>query len=161
MDYLKNRTDITPHARATKSQSDVLKRVRDLDSEYPGSTFEKVLKSYGEDGKFLVLVDGPFSNHSDDAAILTDFIVRVRACRVIQQRNLSPKLALALVRNSLVQSLGLMSSLLWARHINGRFRDAVARSPRHQVTEDQNFTFEDTFPDPWRGGYLGSFVPGA
>ena len=155
------RTDITPHARATKFQSDVLKRVRDLDSAYPGSTFEKVLKSYGEDGKFLVLVDGPFSNLSDDVAILTDFIARVRACRMIQQRGLSPKLALALVRNSLDQSFGLMSSLLWARHINGRFRDAVVRSPRHRVAEDHNFTFEDTFPDPWRGGYYGSFVPGA
>lgn len=107
------------------------------------------------------MVDGPFSNLSDDVAILTDFIARVRACRMIQQRSLSPKLALALVRNSLVQSFCLMSSLLWARHINGRFRDAVVRSPRHQVAEDQNFTFEDTFPDPWRGGYHGSFVPGA
>jgi hypothetical protein len=37
------RTDITPHARATKFQSDVLKRVRDIDLAYPGSTFEKVL----------------------------------------------------------------------------------------------------------------------
>ena len=139
----------------------MLKRVRDLDSTYPGSTFEKVLKSYGEEGKYLVLVDGPFSNLSGDVAILTDFIARVRACRVIQQNNISPKLALALVRNSLVQSFGLMSSLLWARHINGRFRDAVVRSHRHQAAEDQNTTFEDTFPDPWRGGYHGSFVPGA
>jgi hypothetical protein len=155
------RTDITPDARAAKFQSDVFKRVRDLDSTYLGSTFEKVLKSYGEEGKYLVLVDGPFSNLSGDVAILTDFIARVRACRVIQQRNISPKLALALVRNSLVQSFGLMSSLLWARHINGRFRDAVVRSHRHQAAEDQNASFEDTFPDPWRGGYHGSFVPGA
>jgi hypothetical protein len=156
------RTDITPDARAAKFQSDVFKRVRDLDSTYLGSTFEKVLKSYGEEGKYLVLVDGPFSNLPGDVAILTDFIARVRACRVIpQQRNLSPKLALALVRNLLVQSFGLMSSLLWARHINCRFLDAAVRSPRHQVAEDQNFTFEDTFPDPWRGGYHGSFVPGA
>ena len=155
------RTDITPSAHATKFRSDVLKRVRDLDLAYPGSTFEKVLKSYGEDGKYLVLVDGPFSNLPDDAAILTDFIARVRAFRMIQQRSFSPKLALALVRNSLVHSFGLMSSLLWARRLNGRFRDEAVRSPRHQVAEDQNFTFENTFPDPWRGGYHGSFVPGA
>ena len=56
------RTDITPNARAVQFQSDVSKRVRDLDFEYPGSTFEDVFKSYGEKGKYLVLVDGPFSN---------------------------------------------------------------------------------------------------
>ena len=156
------RTDLTPDARAALFQSDVLKRVRDLDSTYPGSTFEEVLKSYGEDGKYLVLVDGPFSNLSGDVAILTDFIARVRACRVIQQRNISPKLALALVRNSLTQSIGSMSSLLWARHIIGRFRDAVVRAPRQQAAEDQNNHFDGVFlTDPWRGGYHGSFVRGA
>ena len=41
-------------------QSDVKKRVRDLDAQFPGSTFERVLNSYGADGKYLVLVDGPF-----------------------------------------------------------------------------------------------------
>jgi hypothetical protein len=157
------RTDMTPDARAAHFHSDVLKRVRDLDLSYPGSTFEEVLKSYGEDGKYLVLVDGPFSNLSGDVAILTDFIARVRACRVIQQRNISPKLALAIVRNSLTQTFGLISSLLWARHIVGRFRDAVVRAPRQhqQAAEDQNNHFDDIFPDPWRGGYHGSFVPGA
>ena len=137
------RTDITPDARAVQFQSDVLKRVQDLDSEYPGSTFEEVLKSYGEDGKYLVLVDGPFSNLSEDASILADFIARVRAFRVVQQRNIPPKLALALVRSSLIQSFGLMSSLLWARHINGRFRDAVVRTSRQQAADDQNSNFDD------------------
>jgi len=46
------RTDMTPDARAAHFHSDVLKRVRDLDLSYPGSTFEEALKSYGENGKY-------------------------------------------------------------------------------------------------------------
>jgi hypothetical protein len=57
---------MTPNARAQKFQSDVEKRARDLDSKYPGSTFTQRLKSYGKDGKYLVLVVGPFANLSDD-----------------------------------------------------------------------------------------------
>ena len=140
----------------------VEKRVRDLDTEFPGSTFERVLNSYGLESKYLVLVDGPFSNLSGDVTVLTDFIARVRALRLIHQRNVSPKLALALVRNSLVQCFGLMSSLLWARHIIVRFRDAVVRTPpRRQVVADLDPIPDDTFPGPWRGAYFGSFVPGA
>jgi hypothetical protein len=155
------RLDLSPDARAAQFQSDVEKRVRDLDAQFPGSTFERVLNSYGADGKYLVLVDGPFSNLSGDVMVLTDFIARVRSLRLIQQRNISPKLALALVRNSLVQSFGLMSSLLWARHIIVRFRDAVVRTPRRQVAADQNSVPDDIFPDPWRNAYFGPYVPGA
>jgi hypothetical protein len=68
------RLDLAPNARAAQFQSDVEKRVRDLDAQYPGSTFERVLNSYGADGKYLVLVDGPFSNFSGDIAVLTDLI---------------------------------------------------------------------------------------
>ena len=155
------RLDLAPDARAAQFQSDVEKRVRDLDAQFPGSTFERVLNSYGADGKYLVLVDGPFSNLSGDVMVLTDFIARIRSLRLIQQRNISPKLALALVRNSLVQCFGLMSSLLWARHIIVRFRDAVVRTPRRKVAVDQNSVPDDIFPDPWRNAYFGPFVPGA
>ena len=155
------RLDLAPDARAAQFQSDVERRVRDLDTEFPGSTFERVLNSYGAEGRYLVLVDGPFSNLSRGVSVLTDFIARVRALRLIQQRDMSPKLALALVRNSLVQCFGLMSSLLWARHIIGRFRDAVVRTPRRQVASDQDILPDDNFSDPWRGAYFGSFVPGA
>ena len=86
----------------------------------------------------MVLVDGPFSNLSGGVSVLTDFIARVRALRLIQQRKISPKSALALVRDSLVQCFGLMSSLLWARHIIVRFRDAVVRTPRRQAAADQD-----------------------
>ncbi len=107
----------------------------------------------------MVLVDGPFSNLSGDVTVLTDFIARVRSPRLIQQRNISPKLALALVRNSLVQCFGLMSSLLWARHIIVRFRDAVVRTPRRKVAADQNSVPDGIFPDPRRNAYFGPFVP--
>ena len=53
---------MTPNARAQKFQSDVEKRVHDLDSKYPGSTFSQRLKSHGKDGRYLVLVVGPFAN---------------------------------------------------------------------------------------------------
>ena len=54
-----------------------------------------------------------------------------------------------------------MSSLLWARQIIVRFRGAVVRTPRRQVAADQDILPDDIFPDPWRGAYFGSFVPGA
>ena len=135
---------------------------RDLVAEFPGSTLERVLKSYGVEGKYLVLVDGPFSHLSGGVTVLTDLIARVRALRLIQQRDMSPKLALALVRNSLVQCFGLMSSLLWARHITDRFRDAEDRTPRRQAAADQDPAPDDIFPDDLlRGAYFGSFVSGA
>ena len=68
---------MTPDARAQKFQSDVEKRARDLDSKYPGSTFTQRLKSYGKDGRYLVLVVGPFANLSEDFMVLCDFLGRV------------------------------------------------------------------------------------
>jgi hypothetical protein len=155
------RMDLTPNARADQFQSDIQRRTQELDSAFPGSTFEQVRKSYGEDGKYLVLVDGPFSNLSGDVTVLTDFIARVRARRMIQHRKISPQIALAVARNSLVQSFGLMASLLWARHIVSRFRDAVVRAPQNQSAAELDSNTDYQFPDPWRGGYHGRFVPGA
>jgi hypothetical protein len=57
---------ITPNARAQQVQADTDKRAHDLDFKYPGSTFTQVLKSHGKDGRYLVLVVGPFANLSDD-----------------------------------------------------------------------------------------------
>ena len=61
--------------------NDALRRARKLDAEYPGSSFEQTLMSYGRDGKFLVLVDGPFGNLSEGFNVLVDFLARVRAFR--------------------------------------------------------------------------------
>ena len=108
-----------------------------------------------------MLVDGLLSYLSGDVMVFSDFIARDRSLRLIQQRNISPKLALALVRNSLVQCFGLMSSLLWARRIILRFRDTVVRTPRRKVAVDQNSVPDDIFPDPRRNAYFGPFVPGA
>ena len=49
-------------AREQRFLNDVLRRARNLDAKYPGSSFEQTLMSYGQNGKYLVLVDGPFAN---------------------------------------------------------------------------------------------------
>ena len=46
-------------AREQRFLNDVLKRIRTLDSKFQGSTFEQTLKSFGLNGKYLVLVDAP------------------------------------------------------------------------------------------------------
>ncbi len=74
---------MTPNTRAQNFQSDVEKRVHDLDPKYPGSTFTQRLKAHGNDGITLVLVFGPFANLSDDFMVLCDFLGRVRALRTI------------------------------------------------------------------------------
>jgi hypothetical protein len=57
---------------------------KNLDLKYPGSTFTQVLKSHDKDGRYLVLVVGPFANHlSDDFMILWDFLGRARALKPI------------------------------------------------------------------------------
>ena len=103
---------MTPNARAQKFQSDVEKRVRDLDSKYPGSTFTQRLKSYGKDGKYLVLVVGPFANLSEDSMFLCDFHGCVRALRTTLAINRPCKLA-------------YFGSLALARLILGHFHDDV------------------------------------
>jgi hypothetical protein len=96
-----------------------------LDLKYPGSTFTHVLKSHGKDGRYLVLVVGPFSNLSDDFMVLCDFLGRARALKAINSWNISPKHALTMKRHSLVSHFGHLASLVWAKLILGRFRDDV------------------------------------
>jgi hypothetical protein len=151
---------MTPNARAQKFQSDVEKRVRDLDSKYPGSTFTQRLKSYGKDGKYLVLVVGPFANLSDDFMVLCDFLGRVRALRAINSWNINPKHALAMNRHILITRFGHLAALAWARLILSRFRDSVL--PNFSHTAHDSGAFSNTcFCDPHRGGYRGRHVPGA
>ncbi len=59
----RNRFNLTP------------KNAHDLELKYPGSTFTQVLKSHGKDGRYLVLVVGPFANLSDDFMDLFDDLV--------------------------------------------------------------------------------------
>ena len=94
---------MTPNARAQKIQSDVEKRVNGLDSKYPGSSFSQRLKSHGKDGRYIVLVVGPFASLSDDFMVLCDFLGRVRAFRAISSWNISPKHALAINRHILIK----------------------------------------------------------
>ena len=51
--------------------------------KYPGSTFTQVLKSPGKDGRYLVLVVGPFANLSDYFMVLCDFLGRARALKAM------------------------------------------------------------------------------
>ena len=107
----------SPDERAENFQHDVLRRVRKLDADFPGSTFEWTLQSYGKNGRYLVLVDGPISNLSKYVGVLTDFIARLRALRLLNQWDVFAKQALALNRHFLVQKFGHLSFLLWARPI--------------------------------------------
>ena len=65
---------MTPNARAQQVQADTEKHAHDLDLKYPGSAFTKILKSHGKDGRYLVLVVGPFANLSNDFMVLCDFL---------------------------------------------------------------------------------------
>ena len=53
----------------------------------------------GKDGRYLVLVVGPFANLSDDFMVLCDFLGRARALKAINSWYISPKHALALAMN--------------------------------------------------------------
>ena len=151
---------MTPNARAQKFQSDVEKRVHDLDSKYPGSTFTQRLKSHGKDGRYLVLVVGPFANLSDDFTVLCDFLGRARALRAISSWNINPKHALAMNRHILVSRFGHLAALVWARLILGRFRDAVLPGSTQDFSGSDAF-FNAFSSDPRRGVYRGRHVPGA
>jgi hypothetical protein len=151
---------MTPDARAQKFQSDVEKRARDLDSKYPGSTFTQRLKSYGKDGRYLVLVVGPFANLSEDFMVLCDFLGRVRAHRAINSWNISPKHALAVNRHILITRFGHLAALAWARLILRRFRDSVLPDFTHSAADSD--AFSNTYlSNPHRGTYHGRYVPGA
>ena len=88
---------MTPNARAQQVQAHTEKRAHNLYLKYPGS------KSHGKDGRYLVLVVGPFANLSDDFMALCDFLGRARALEAIYSWNISPKHA----------SLILVTWLLW------------------------------------------------
>ena len=133
---------------------------KNLDSKYPGSTFTQRLKSYGKDGRYLVLVVGPFANLSDDFMVLCDFLGRVRALRAINSWNISPKHALAVNRHILITRFGHLAALAWARLILSRFRDSVLPNFTH-ATDDSGAFSNTFFSDPHRGVYRGRYVPGA
>ena len=89
---------MTPTARAQQVQSDTEKRAHNLDLKYPGSAFTQVLKSHGRDGRYLVLVVGPFANFFDELMVLCGFFGRACALKAISSWNcnISPKHVLAM-----------------------------------------------------------------
>ena len=115
--------------------------------------------SYGQDGKYLVLVDGPFGNLSEGFNVLVDFLARVWAFRQINRWKMSPNWALALNRHALTQQFGSLAALLWAQHISGRFRCTVSKDTNRLTGTDTDFV--RFFSNRRRGGFRGRFVPGA
>ena len=125
---------------------------------------EKTLRTYGDDGQYLALVAGPFSNLSSDFRVLVDFLARVRAVRLLNTWETKPGQALALNRQILVHKFGHLVTLLWARLILGRFYDAVSRIPFQSTSGTPGFTESDdafNFINLNQGGYRGRNVPGA
>jgi len=157
----------TPDQRADEFQREIANKVKELDIDYPGSTFEQTLKSYGVDGLYLVLVVGPFSNLSKDAGLIIDFVARLRAVRLINNWDMSARQALALNRRLLVQKFGHLATLLWAKLILGRFRDAASRIPLETTTGAGSGKGASDNDDPTillnvnGGAYRGRNVPGA
>ncbi len=103
---------VAPHARARKFQLGIVGRAKKLDLEFPGSNFEETLRTYGDDGKYLVLVAGPFSNLSGDFGVLVDFLARVGAVRLLNTWETKPGQALALNRQILLHKFGHLVTLL-------------------------------------------------
>ena len=79
---------------------------------------------------------------------------------VLTKSKSSPKHALAMNRHILISHFGHLASLVWAKLILGRFRDAVlpdfSRFPAG--SDDYLNAF---FTDPCHGRYCGRYVPGA
>ena len=83
--------------------------------------------------------------------VLCDFLGRARALRKISSWNISSKHALAINRHILVSRFGHLASLMWARLILGRSRDAVLLDP-HSPTSSG--AFFDVFSSGPVVGYI-------
>ena len=137
----------------------MLKRARTLDSKFPGSTSEQTLKSFGQNGKYLILVNGPFTNLSEGFIVLVNFWARVRAFRQNSRWKINPDWALAFNRHALTHQICSLATLLCAQHIRGRFRHKVSKVTNRLTGTDTDFL--RFFPNRRRGGFRGRFVPGA
>ena len=153
---------MTVEDRQSKINTDIKKHAQELDRQNPGSTFEAELKAYGENGKYLALVTGPFANLSSDFNVLVDLIARERARCLINQCKITAKQALAIYRQFVSRRIGLIACRGWAQHIINRFRDAVSTVPTPSPVADAEFFAEADFSrNSRRGGYCGRSVPGA
>jgi len=117
--------------------------------------------AHGKDGRYLMLVVGPFANLSDDFVVLCDFLGRARALKAIHSWNISPKHALAMNRNIFSLNFGHLASLVWANLILGRFRDAVLPDFSRFFLVHSDDYLNAFFSDPRYGRYFGRYFPGA
>ena len=120
--------------------------------------------SYGENDRFLIPVAGSFSNLPDDLKVLVGFLTRACAVRLLHQWDTALGQALALNRNALVHKFGHLVSLLWARLILSRFRDAVSHLPFEAATNAAEVPNDEDplhFFGSCRSAYRGRNAPGA
>jgi hypothetical protein len=61
----------------------------DLDMKFPGSTFIKILKSHGTDGRYLVLFVGPFESLGQNNVVTFLDIGRARGDIAIHSWDIS------------------------------------------------------------------------
>ncbi len=78
-------TTLTPDDRAREAQQSTESRTKNLMLIFQDPFFERTHRSYGENGRCLILVAGPFSNLPDDFKALVDFLARIRAMRLLHQ----------------------------------------------------------------------------
>ena len=91
---------------------------------------------------------------------LCGFLGRVRALKAIYNWIISPMHALAMNRHILVSHFGDSASLVWAKLILGRFRDAILPDFSRLPAGSDDY-LNAFFTDPRHGRYCGRYVPGA
>ena len=106
--------------KTSTGSSDTEKSANYLDLKYPGSTLTQVLKSHGKDNKYLVLGTGRRSFCQSFGRFYG--LVLLSWTKANYSLNISH--ALAMNRHILVSHFGHLASLVWAKLILGRFRDA-------------------------------------
>jgi hypothetical protein len=124
-DALRNFQQYSLNAREEEVYRNLVSRAQRLDAKYPGSTFERDLRSFGD---YVVLVSGALVNLSRDWDIVVDLIARERAMRTLDVRLIAPHLALAIQRRFLQKRIGFFIARGWAQHIIERWRSAVSLS---------------------------------
>ena len=109
-----------------------------------------------------MLVSRLSANLSEDFNHVVDLIAHEKAAAWLEKRKMNPCTARALLRQGLVQRLGLLATCGWSQLIIERFRNAVTNRPTSSETPrlgaDSGVGFSG---NTRRGGYCGMKVPGA
>ena len=149
----------TVDEREEEVRRNLVSRAQRLDAKYPGSTFERDLRSFGD---YVVLVSGALVNLSRDWDIVVDLIARERAMRTLDVRLIAPHLALAIQRRFLQRHIGFFIARGWAQHIIERWRSAVSLSSTVPSFEnDSEVLREPSFVPEFDSDLRGRYFPAA